>query len=320
MSRYQPKKSLALFFREAYGVPYLDYPLFGEEGADTYEAFVLRAGGQDYYRSKMRDEMLTSLVAEYTDVAVQKSRPAVLYLNGEYWGIHFIREKVNEHYVAANYNADADTVIIAEGNGTSCKQYQELVQYAASHKLSKQENYEHICTMMDVEEYMDYIIAEICMGNYDNDNIKFFTYGGGKWTWLLYDTDLSLGSAGFNSVEAHLNPNGTGASDWVSTVIINALLKNDTFKDQFLKRMAWQLNTIWSPETLNAKIDEMVSMIEPDMERECQRWDIIDYSTWQHYIAKMRNVSNARAANLIYYIKDYFKLTTAEMRQYGYPI
>lgn len=268
----------------------------------------------------MRDEMLTSLVAEHTDVAVQKFRPAVLYLNGKYWGIYFIREKINEHYVAANYNADADSVIIAEGNGTSCKQYQALVQYATSHKLSNQENYEHICTLMDVEEYMDYIIAEICMGNYDNDNIKFFTYDGGKWTWLLYDTDLSLNSTGFNTVEAHLNPNGTGASDWVSTSLINALLKNDTFKDQFLTRMAWQINTIWSKETLNAKIDEMVLMLEPDMARECQRWDIINYNTWQRYISRLRTVSNTRADNLTSFVKNYFKLSTDEMRRYGFPV
>lgn len=309
-----------MFFRGTYGISRLDYPLFGEAGVDTYEAFVLRAGGQDYQRTKMRDELLTSLVAEYTDVAVQKFRPVILYLNGEYWGIYFIREKINEHYVAANYNADADTVTIAEGNGSSCKEYRELVQYATSHKLSKQEYFEHISTLMDVQEYMDYIIAEICMGNYDNDNIKFFTYGGGKWTWVLYDTDLSMNSAKFNTVAEHLNPNGTGASDWVSTALINALLKNDGFKEEFLKRMAWQINTIWSKETLDAKIDEMVRMLAPDMQKECQRWTVINYSTWERYVSKLRSVSEQRAEYLTDFVRNYFALSTDEMRQYGFAV
>lgn len=317
-SRFYPKKSFSVMFRDAYGDSQLDYRLFGEEGLDSYEAFNLRSGGQDFYRTKMRDELISDLAMEYTDIAAQKNRPVNLYLNGEYWGIYYIREKINEHFIAGNENVPADTVTLTEGNGGSSRQYQELISYATTHDLRKQEYYDYVCSQVDIQQYMDYLIAEIWIGNTDNDNIRYYTYTGGKWRWILFDTDLSMISSSFDSVAAHLNPNGTGASDWVHTKLINALLKNPEFKEAFIRRMAWQMNNIWTPENVNAKIDEYVALIQPDMQRECQRWPEHSYKLWETYLGYLRSFANKRNDRLIPFIKAYFKLSTAKMQEYGF--
>ena len=314
----QSKKSLSVLFRGSYGASLLDYRLFGDEGLDTYESFILRAGGQDFPRANMRDEMITSLAAAYTDIAVQKYRPVVLYLNGEYWGLYYIREKISEHYVAGNYNTPAESVLLTERNGNHCDEYVALVQYATTHDISKQEHYEYISERMDIDEYIDYIIAQIYIGNSDNSNVRFFTYNGGKWTWILYDTDLGMYTASYNSVAEHLNPAGTAAGDYISTALINSLLENDTFKDKFLQRMAWQLNTIWTEENLHNQIDAFIAKIEPDMQKNCDRWEEISYDSWMKYIQYLRNFVNRRHALLLDYIQDYFRLSKAEMRQYGF--
>lgn len=319
-SRFYPKKSFSVMFRAAYGSSQLNYPLFGDEGLDSYEAFNLRSGGQDFYRAKMRDELISDLAMEYTDITAQKNRPVNLYLNGEYWGIYYIREKINEHFIAGNENVSADTVTLTEGNGGSSREYRALVQYATTHDLRKQEYYDYVCSQVDIQQYMDYLIAEIWIGNTDNDNIRYYTYTGGKWRWILYDTDLSMISSGFDSVAAHLNPNGTGASDWVSTKLINALLKNPEFKEAFIRRMAWQMNTIWTPENLNTKIDEYVALIQPDMQRECTRWPEHSYKLWETYVGYLRSFANKRNDRLIPFIKAYFKLSTAQMKEYGFNI
>ena len=266
----------------------------------------------------MRDEMITSLAAEYTDIAVQKYRPVVLYINGKYWGLHYIREKISEHYVAANYNVPADTVILTERNGNHCKEYTAMVQYATTYNLALQEHYDHIASLMDIDEYIDYIIAQIYIGNSDNSNVRFFTYEGGKWTWILYDTDLGMYTARYNSVAEHLNPAGTAAGDYISTKLLNALLKNDTFKDKFLRRLAWQLNTVWTEENLHARIDAFIAEIGPDMQKNCDRWEEISYDTWMKYIRYLRNFVNSRHALLLNYIQDYFDLSKQEMREYGF--
>ena len=309
---------MSVFFRDRYGCPTLDYRLFGDAGVDTYESFLLRAGGQDFPRSNMRDEMITSLAAAYTDIAVQKYRPVVLYLNGKYWGLHYIREKISEHYVAANYNVPAETVVLAERNGKESDAYIAMVHYAKTHDLAKQEHYNYIASLMDIDEYMDYIIAQICIGNSDNSNVRFFTYEGGKWTWILYDTDLGMYTARYNSVADHLNPVGTAAGDYISTALINALLENDSFKDSFLQRFAWQMNHVWTEENLNAQIDAFIAQIEPDMHKNCERWEEIPYNTWLKYIRYLRNFVSSRRSFLLPYIQDYFDLSQKEMRRYGF--
>ena len=318
-SRTQPKKSIAVMFRGSYGAGQLEYPLFGDAGADTYESFVLRAGGQDSFRARIRDELITSMAAEYTDIAVQKYRPIVLYINGEYWGLHYIREKVSEHYVAANYNVAADAVTLTERNGTHCKSYQALVSYAANHDLSDPACYAHIDALMDIPQYTDYIIAQICIGNYDNSNVRFFTYEGGKWTWVLYDTDLGLLHTDYDSVAEHLNPYGTAGGDYISTTLITALLENPQYRETFLKRLAWQINTIWTEENILSHAQKMIERIKPDMEKDFSRW-YSSQQSWDKHLKRLESFAQHRNDYLLPYIQDFFDLSKAEMRQYGFPI
>jgi hypothetical protein len=297
----------------------LEYPLFEDDGADSYEAFVLRAGGQDSFRARIRDELITSMAAEYTDIAVQKYRPVVLYINGEYWGLHYIREKVSEHYVAANYNVSAEEATVTERNGSGCKSYQALVTYARTHDLSDPECYAYIGTLMDTPQYTDYIIAQICIGNYDNSNVRFFTYEGGKWQWILYDTDLGLLHTDYDSVSEHLNPGGTGASNYISTAIITALLKNPDYREMFLQRMAWQINTIWTEENIRIHAQAIIDRIAQDMEKDFARWHSCQES-WTKHLSKLYDFSQHRNDYLLPYIRDFFDLSKSEMQQYGFPV
>ncbi len=318
-SRAQAKKSLACFFRGQYGCDTLRYPLFGAEGLDTYETFVLRAGGQDSYHAWMRDEVATSIAAEYTDLAVQKYRPVVVYLNGAYYGLHYIREKLNEHYVAGNYGADADTVTICEGNGDNSQDYLDLVHYARTHDLSNQEYYDYVCSKMDVQVYMDYIISQLWLANEDVSNVKFFIAEGRKWHWILYDTDITMHKVGYSSLVHFLNPAGTGASDYIQTTLINALLKNPDFYDAFMRRMAWHLNEVWTEENVIARIDEIYSMIEYDMKKDVNRWEK-SYAEWQLSVESLRQFARERSDYMPKLIANYFNISKAQMREYGFQI
>ena len=318
-SRYQRKKSLAFHFRGKYGASELNYPLFGDEGVSIYESFILRAGGQDSFRARIRDEMITSLAAEYTDIVVQKYRPAVLYINGQYYGLHFIREKINEHFVAANFNVPADTVTLGRDNASDVALYQQLEDFAESHDLRVKENYEQLAAMMNIDQYMDYIIAQICIGNTDNSNVRFFTAEGIPWHWILYDTDLGLFYTDYNAVAGHLNPDGTGAMNAVSTDIITALLKVPEFKEAFLHRLAWQLDTIWTPEVMHARINAMVAEIAPDMPKDLIRWNT-SRQQWEHHLEHLRFYIDNRYEQLIPQIQNFFDLTDQQMVGYGFRL
>ena len=64
----------------------------------------------------MRDGFITS-IADSLNIDHQQYRPAVLYINGDYWGIQNIREKVNEHFIASNHNLNAEDVDLLDIEG-----------------------------------------------------------------------------------------------------------------------------------------------------------------------------------------------------------
>lgn len=320
-SRGEAKKSLAVHFRDRYGLSRLDYPIFGEEGLDSYESFLLRNSGQDMDMGKMRNVLITSIAADYTRLAVQKYRPVVVYINGEYFGIHYIRDKVNEQFAAGYCNANVEDVLLCEGNGSSCEEYRELVRYAATHSMRNADNFAYMESQMDMQVYMDYIITQIIIANTDNSNVKFFKTPDTKWHWVLYDTDLSMFQYAFDSVADHLNPLGTGGygSTDTSTTLINRLLQNEGFRDEFLRRFGWHMSTVWTEENINARIDEIIAQIGPDMQKDCDRWGLT-YSSWEAHIKTIRNFAHRRERALLQYVRAYFDLSTAALREYGFPV
>ena len=319
LSRALPKKSFALFFRSAYGSGALNYKLFDDEDLSCYEALVLRNTGQDFKYSSMRDAMVTSMARDMLGLDVQNCRPVVLYLNGEYWGLYFIREKLNENYVAAHYNVSPDEAEVAVANGRTSEAYTALVDYAHTHDLSVAEHYNYVSSIMDIDNYIDYIVAEMIICNTDNGNIRFFTYEGGKWRWIMYDVDHAFRSANYNTVSEHLNPAGTGSSDMFSTRLINALLKNPEFKRMFLEEIAYQLENVWTSENIDAYVDEFKAMIVNDIGKDCTRWNR-NYTTWESSVESLKSFGRNRESYVESYVKSYFSLSDEEMRSYGFDI
>ena len=318
-SRYQPKKSLVCFFRKEYGASELDYALFGDEGPDTFEAFVLRNSGQDILLSRIRDEVITSLVSEYTTVAVQKFKPVVVYLNGKYYGLHFVREKLNTNYVAGNFNTTADNVILCEQGGYNSYSYRSLLSYAMNHDMRNKQYYDYVCSQIDVDNYIDYMVAQLFIANTDNGNVRFFRIGNGKWTWIMYDTDLSFYDSSINSLRSHLNPNYIGNNDSTSKTLAVCLLKNPEFKEKFIRRIAWQMENIWTEENVVSRVDEIEAMISQDMIKDCRRWGT-SYSGWQNSVNTLRRYVRNRRARFPAMVQAYFGLTDAQMVEYGFPV
>ena len=164
-SRGEVQKSIAVFADSAVGPSTMQYPIFDDLPYEEYDSIVLRQAGNDCRYAKMRDVAMTSVFAENTDVDVQAYKPCVLYLNGKYWGIYYIREKINESYVEQHYgieNAKENIDMIQSQTMVktgALDDYQELVDYMRAHDLNDSEAYEYVQARMDVQNYMDYIIA-----------------------------------------------------------------------------------------------------------------------------------------------------------------
>ena len=318
-SRVQAKKSFACMFRSEFGASSLDYPLFGNDGLNSFQSFVLRAGGQDFLSSKFRDELITSLASDYLGLPVQKYRPVALYLNGEYWGIYFIREKLNDQYVAGHYCVDAEDVDFTLQAGNSSVGYRALRSYAIQHDLKEQVHYDYVCSQMDVANYMDYMITQMWIGNGDRGNVKFFKTSRTSWTWALYDTDVSMFDPANNPLPKFIGSGFLKSDDTHSIILLNCLLENSQFKDAFLRRMAYQMNTVWNETVVTARIDDFCRILEPDIEKECARWSQ-SVATWEESVQVLRTFAAQRNGYLLKYIQDFFGLTTQQMRDYGFEV
>src|SRR5690606_21241302 len=117
-----PLKSLRLYARNEYGNRSFDYPFFGDEGPEVHRRLLLRAAGshcmcvpdwRDLPNSHLTDGYLQSLV-RHRDIDSQGMVPIALFINGEYWGIHHIRDRLDEHYVEIAHGIAADQVTILE--------------------------------------------------------------------------------------------------------------------------------------------------------------------------------------------------------------
>jgi hypothetical protein len=172
---------------------------------------------------------------------------------------------------------------------------------------------------MDIENYIDFWVAQMYIANTDIDNVKFFKTPDTKWMWLFYDTDLSFSSSGKNTIKEYTNPNGTATGSYVSTGLINALLKNSQFQEAFLRRFAWQIENIWSTENVSARADELEKLLQPEMQKDCDRWGY-SYKNWLGSVDSLRKFPAERTPKLIAYIQEYFGLTDGQMEAYGFKL
>ena len=126
------------------------------------------------------------------------SRPCVLYLNGEYWGIYYVEEKPDEHYLEDHLGVDDDEVtIIKEWNEVDCgspDNFNALYAWMEQADLTDEEQYAYVEAHIDIANFIDYYIFELYSANRDwpATNIRMWQEGDSKWRWILYDTDGCL--------------------------------------------------------------------------------------------------------------------------------
>ncbi len=318
-SRGKPQKSLSLIARGEYGYPEINYPLFPDLPITEYQSFILRNSGNDWEYTMFRDGLMTSLV-DGVDIDKQDFRPAILFLNGEYWGIHNLREKVNEHFIAAHHNIDADSVVILENFGWKVfgdsLEYMQLYYFIENNDLSNSANYQYVADRIDIKNFILNYASQIYFNNTDwpGNNIKFWKENSnGKWRWIMFDTDFGFGlyDEGYpnNTLEFALEPNGPSWPNppW-STLFLRKLLANNSFKNDFINISADLLNTNFHKDRVVQLINDMKSEYFSEIQRHINRWQPFSFSSWEYYVNKMITFAERRPNYMRVHIKQHFNL------------
>jgi hypothetical protein len=323
-SRGYAQKSFAVFARARRGTGRIQHQLFPDKEITSFESFVLRNSGNDNQSTHLtvprseirafstpasygsyfvnsnftlfRDAMLTSLSRDI-GLDTQGYRPSVVYINGDYWGIYNIREKLSEHYVESNHGVPENQVDVIEGYGSanagSASEYTKMRNYISGRNMSDPANYQFVeDNYLHIDNFIDYHLSVIFFQNFDIGNIKCWRprIDGGKFRWIVYDQDYGFNlwkpevylpamkrdfSDYENMFDFYTNAAGSGTgwpNDGGRTVLLRKMLDNDTFKSRFILRCADLLNSTFSTDYVTTRIDTMAAPIRDEIPEHLARW------------------------------------------------
>ncbi|MCS6929223.1 MAG: CotH kinase family protein [Saprospiraceae bacterium] len=317
-SRIFPQKSIVLVARSRYGKKFFRHRIFGPDQPKKFKYLVLRNGGSDFAGAHFRDELMNRLTDGW-GLEKQAFRPALLYLNGQYWGLYHLREKVNARFLEDHAEVDRDSLDLLEHQRHvrhgSNEHYLRLLEYIRTHDLAVQAHYEWVCTQMDVENFMDYQIAQIYCFNIDaGGNTRYWRpqRPGGRWRWILFDTDWGFGLHDPNAWRADAIAFFTEANGphwpnppW-STFLLRNLLRNREFRHRFVNRFCDRLNTSLSADHALRQIEWFEHILGPEMPRHLRRWRRSE-ANWRRHVDIIRQFAQRRPAVLFEHLAQHFR-------------
>ena len=216
-SRYKPKKSVAIKMdNDDYGDKVLKYSFFSTRPeAKKIKSFNLRNNGNRFWTDYFGDPMLVSLM-EGTEVDYQRSLQVVVFYNGEYFGIHDLRERLNRSFVETNYGIDSKSINVVKNcsngeqgcvngwapsgtNGASSSEFGQLTNSITSGNFAGENNqsYAQLKQKMNVNSFAQYMIAEMYIhnGDWPNNNIRAWgsPQNGYPFKFMIFDVDHGYG-------------------------------------------------------------------------------------------------------------------------------
>ena len=279
-TRRYDQKSLRLYARTRYGESAFDHRFFPELGIDSFRRLLLRNSGNGWKLAFMRDAIGHEL-ARGMGLDTQAWRPSIVYLNGHYWGIHHLRERVDRHYLASHHGVAPDRIDLLKngiraGDKEHWKRLEQLFNGAAEQPAGWMNALE---PFVDLDNLFDYVIAEVFLDNRDwpqnNEQAWRARSPAGRWRWIPYDMDGILGT--------------NGRRPWVNTLhgkilylpikrpplfvsMMQALLKEPRGRERFVHRFTTHLQTTLSRARLLRVIDDKQALLAPEMARHIARW------------------------------------------------
>lgn len=350
------QRGIDFISRDEYGYNYaLLHPLFNLKTRAVFQRIILKAAGNDNYPFEttgspyafgpssqlgschIRDAYVHT-VAKKANLHLDERTwaPAVLYVNGNYWGVYDLREKVTDqdftHYY---YNSpskysntpDQDSLQMLKtwggtwsqyGGTTAQTEWTSLSNFITTNNMAVQANFNYADSLLNTKSLADYVILNsLCVtSDWLNWNTVWWRAKNiyavhKKWRYGLWDeeatfhhyvnyTGIPNDSANADPCDPQTlgNPGGQG-----HVPILNALLQNPTFKQYYVMRYFDLMNTSLSCTRMVAVLDSMVNVINPEMPAQINRWVSFtpgrSYAEWQQNVQDLRNFILARCSLVV---------------------
>lgn len=284
----------------------IDYKFFQDKPNQKTRSILLRNSGNDGLKSYMRDALVHSLLMGQMDIDYQSYSPSVVFVNGSYHGLLNIRERSNEDYVYSNYGYDEEEVDFPDQYKlSSIDCYKSVRDIYSKSDIVSDSVYEEIDNVIDVDEFLNYIMTETYCANSDwaGNNVKLWKRKkDGKWRWILFDTDFGFGLYG--SYNHYTMDNAD------QFVTFKKLIKNKKLSRKFISKNIIHLATTFSSERVNYFIDSLSFRISDEIDYFYTYAKKLGYKTsdWNNEISQLRTFANKRPLYQFENLKKYFSL------------
>lgn len=297
-TRSNPQKSIRLYARSEYGDSKMNYPFFdgltdaSGNAITAFDKVTIRNSGNDINDARFRDELVQSLACDL-DLSTQAAADCILFIDGEFWGLYSLKERLEDDYVESHYGIDKKNVTTLknyewEGDEAIFNEYVEFYQWALASDMTDDANYQRVCDTIDMQSFMDYITLETYICNWDwansgwtnnwqlwrsNTVVEGNEYGDGKWRYMLFDTEYSSGL--YNAQETAFYYDMLGnlyrKEEWGNIgALFYKLLENETFKTQFAENYRARVENDFDYDTKVAPLIDAYAAAQKDAA--CVTW------------------------------------------------
>lgn len=318
-TRIHNARSLKIKANKRSGKNKLNYNnFFPERSYKKYKSLALRNGGNgySYVQPRWRDMFIQSL-GRGMNLDFQAAQPVAYYLNGKFYGMMILTERTDEDYVYHNYGLDEDEIDLLHVSGGYVADkgdmvaYDKMINYVTKN-YDKDDFYDVLNTHMDIDNFVDYQILEQYVGNTDwvTNNTKLWRkHDGGRFRWILYDTDFGLSKA---------TKLDTCMLDFTTTLmkvtsmersiaLMKHCMKNEDFRWKFLDQYLDRLKNQFTDKKIDTNLDSLWTLTDRDMYVTIRNSGFLDCPGDTNYYAQVIENMRGFAKDRKKYVIDQLK-------------
>ena len=336
-----PQRGLDFIMKDQFGYNGdIDHQIFPNKTRDEFQRIILKPGASDNYPfenggAHIRDAFVHTLSQKAGLKMDERTwRPCVLYVNGQYWGVYELREKVDDHDFT-NYYADQDEYNVQYlktwggtwqeyGAPNALTDWNALRNYIASNNMGNAANFTYVDGQLNWESLVDYFVINSYIVNQDWLNWNTSWWRGlnplgdkKRWRYTLWDMDASFGhyinytgvpdvtaNADPCNVENLPNPGGQGHTD----ILQKLINENPIVEQYYITRYIDLVNTYFSCTYMNQLLDSMLTEIIPEMPGHVARWGGT-MAGWNNNVQDLKDFIDARCLALEQGLIDCYTLS-----------
>ena len=313
-TRTNPGKSFNLYSREKYGKSTIEAELFDDNYdikgnlITSYKSISLRC---IYEQGRSKDKYGSDLFGNRENLTSGSMKTSILFLNGEYWGLYLMQEKIDNDFIFSNYLIPKNNIAmikqaeIEEGPQEELNNFQNFFDEYSKKDVNDKTVYENIKNFVDINSMIEFFATGmyISIGDWPRQNegewrnigekIEGNKFSDGKWRFMIYDLDYTMGSkfAGIGNYDSDNFKFVEKKSEDFPANLFMALLKNNIeFQNKFINVYCDYANDLYAPEKVNNLIKNYKN----------EYAEIIAYSQlrWWGYSSKLEGFASYKSRYL----------------------